>query len=484
MRDDSSAVDLAPVATPCPPGSEWQLHDLVNAFRVRHGAWELPLSAELTRKAQAWSESMADSGVLAHSPLADGVSPGYTAVAENVALDVSVAGAEASFEQSSAHRANLLGAATEMGVGVSRDEHGRVWVAQLFAQRSVPTPPYRGPANSSAYHPIVPFVELRGSAAIDASVSLQVTGEGSIPIGATAVVATVTASGATNLGRLQVLLPDSTVGETSAVEFGPQGASVSTVLPLDTAGRLTLHASVPVHLSVIVSGAFVPTGGPTSDGRFTPVDAVRLGSFSVAAGSPTSVGVIGTGGVPGTGVLAVALGVHALDDVAVNVDGVPAAGLVIAPVAADGTIDLDIPANAAPTTVTVDLAGWFTDSSAPATTSGLFVPITPGRFLDSRTGSEPVAGGRRVYVPGRHDVGACPRAVAATLTIVPGSASSAAQLGPMDGFAAGQVPTVLSVTPKVPVSATALVATGEGSDLGVFTSEPAEVMVDLVGWFL
>lgn len=484
MRDDSSAVDLAPVATPCPPGSEWQLHDLVNAFRVQHGAWELPLSAELTQKAQEWSESMAASGVLAHSSLAEGVSPGYTAVAENVALDVSVAAAEVWFEQSSVHRANLLGAATEMGVGVSRDEHGRVWVAQLFAQRSVPTPPYRGPANSSAYRPIVPFVALQRAAAIDASVSFQLTGEGSIPAGSTAVAATITASGAANLGRVQVLLPDSVLGETTALEFGPQGASVSTVLPLDSAGRLTLHASVAVQLELTVSGAFVPTGGPSSDGRFVPVDTSRLGSFALVADVPVSVGVTGVAGVPRSGVSAVALVVRSSDSIAVTVDGVPAAGLVIAPVAADGIVDVEIPGNASPTEVTVDVAGWFTDSSAPATTSGLFVPITPGRFLDTRTGAEPVAGGRRVYVPGRHDVAACPRAVAATMTIVPGATGSTAQLGPMDGFAAGQVPTVVADTPLAPVSGAALVATGEGSDLGVFTSEPSEVVVDLVGWFL
>jgi hypothetical protein len=54
----------------------------------------------------------------------------------------------------------------------------------------------------------------------------------------------------------------------------------------------------------------------------------------------------------------------------------------------------------------------------------------------------------------------------------------------MREFAPGLVPTVVAERPTIPVSGAALVATGEGSDLGVYTSVPAEVMVDLVGWFL
>jgi hypothetical protein len=480
-RDDSAAVDVAPIATPCPPGSEWQLRDLVNAFRTQHGAWELPLSAELMQKAQQWSDSMATSGVLAHSPLAEGVSPGYSAVAENVALDVSAAAAEVFFEQSPVHRANLLGAATEMGLGVSRDEHGRVWVAQVFAQRSVPTPPYRGPANSSAYHPIVPIVAFRQAVAIDSSASFQVTGSGGVPAGSTAVMATITATDSVDLGRVQVLLPDSDIGETSALEFGSSGASISTIVPLDGEGRLTLHSSVAVQLAVTVSGAFLPAGGPTATGRFVPVDAARLATLSVDADVPLSLSVTGRAGVPTSGVLAVVLGVHAADGSVATVDGTPAAGLVIAPVDADGRVVI---ADAVSTEVTVDVAGWFTDALAPASTSGLFVPVTPGRFLDTRAGVEAVAGGRHVDVPGRHGVPACPRAVAAALTIVPATSGGIAQVGPMREFAPGLVPTVVAERPTIPVSGAALVATGEGSDLGVYTSVPAEVMVDLVGWFL
>lgn len=481
MREDSAAVDVGPVAMPCPPGSEWQLRDLVNAFRAQHGAWELPLSAELMLKAQEWSDSMAATGVLAHSPLAEGVSTGYTAVTENVGLDVSVAAAEVSFEQSPVHRANLLGATTEMGLGVSRDVHGRVWVAQVFAQRSVPTPPYRGPANSSAYRPIVPFVAFRHSSAIDSSTSFQLTGERGVPVGSTAVMVTITASAAANRGRLQVLLPDSGIGETSALEFGPQGASISMIAPLDGEGQLTLHTTVAVQLEVTVSGAFVQAGGPTSDGRFVPIDSTQLATVSLFAGGPVSLAVTGRAGVPGNGVLAVVLGVRTVDGSVATVGGVPAAGLVIAPVAADGTVEI---AGPGATDVIVHLAGWITDQSAAATTSGLFVPITPGRFLDTRAGEAAAAGGRHVNVPGRHGVPACPAAVAASLTVAPSSSAGSAQVGPWRGFAPGRVATVVADTLTVPASGSALVATGEGFDLGVFTSMPGDVAVDLVGWFL
>jgi hypothetical protein len=480
-RDDSAAVDVAPIAMPCPPGSEWQLRDLVNSFRTQHGAWELPLSAELMQKAQQWSDSMATTGVVAHSPLADGVSSGYSVVSENVALDVSVVAAEVFFEQSPVHRANLLGAATEMGLGVSRDEHGRVWVAQMFAQRSVPTPPYRGPANSSAYHPIVPIVAFHQTVAIDSSTSFQVAGSGGVPVGSTAVMATFTATDAANLGHVQLLLPGSDIGETVALEFGPTGASISTILPLDAEGRLTLHSSVAAQLAVTVSGAFVPAGGPANAGRFVPVDAARLATIAVDADVPLSLSVTGRAGVPSNGVLAVVLGVRTADGSVATVDGTPAAGLVIAPVDADGRVVI---AAADSAEVTVDVAGWFTDASAPASTSGLFVPITPGRFLDTRTGVEAVAGGRHVDVAGRHELPACPRAVAATLTIVPTTSGGSAQVGPLREFAPGLVPTVVAERSTIPVSGAALVATGEGSDLGVYTSVPADVMVDVVGWFV
>jgi Cysteine-rich secretory protein family len=481
-RGESAATGAVPASMPCPPGGEWQLADMVNAFRVRHGAWELPLSAELTAKAQAWSDTMATTGQLAHSSLDDGVSPGWTAITENVTLDASVAAAEVFFEQSPVHRANLLGAMTEMGLGVSRDGHGRVWVAQVFAQRSVSTPPYRGPANSSAYHPTVPFVtyESPGVLPVATTTVIDVAGTGGIPLAATAVMATFDVTGATDRGVLQVVLPDSPVAATTTMALDVGDTATSAIVPLDDEGRLLVHTSIAARVRVTISGSFVPSGGPIAAGRFTPVDPVSVVSGPLAHGS-ASVAVTGLAAVPATGVSAVALQVRTSADDIVDIGGVPAAGLALVPVGPNGTVEVLGPSVGE---VSISIVGWFTDATAPAAVSGLFVSASPARLLDTRSSDAAVAGGRRVYVPGRHDLPACPRAVVTTLTVYPEDSSTAAQVGPFHGVAQGAMPTLVADEAWVGVSATTVSATGVGYDLGVHLSTPAQLTVDIAGWFV
>jgi len=45
----------------------------------------------------------------------------------------------------------------------------------------------------------------------------------------------------------------------------------------------------------------------------------------------------------------------------------------------------------------VDLAGWYTGDSAPSSGDGLFVPITPQRLLDTRTGPDPLGQGISLF---------------------------------------------------------------------------------------
>ncbi len=121
---------------------------------------------------------------------------------------------------------------------------------------------------------------------------------------------------------------------------------------------------------------------------------------TVAASTVVSLQVAGHGGVPTAGVSAVVMNVTAVDPTGpgyVQVAPTPVtigassnlnttagrtiANLVVVPLGAGGNVDLY-------TTTTADLladvVGYFTDSTAPASTSGLFVPITPNRQLDTR----------------------------------------------------------------------------------------------------
>jgi hypothetical protein len=129
----------------------------------------------------------------------------------------------------------------------------------------------------------------------------------------------------------------------------------------------------------------------------------RLPKPKAAAGTATRVQVTGVGGVPASGVSAVALNVTATQaDGTGYVQAVPASGptpygassnlnteragqtipnLVVVPVGASGAIDLYTSVG---THLLADVAGYFTSTTAATSTAGLFVPLPPARALDTR----------------------------------------------------------------------------------------------------
>ncbi|TBR15003.1 MAG: hypothetical protein EPO57_10765, partial [Chitinophagaceae bacterium] len=127
----------------------------------------------------------------------------------------------------------------------------------------------------------------------------------------------------------------------------------------------------------------------------------------VGKGSAVTVQVTGRGGVPGSGVSAVALNVTATGAPASGfVQVMPSAGstaagsssnlnvvarqtvanLVVVPVGDGGAVDVY---SSSGTHVLADVAGWFTDDSGTPSGTGLFVPVTPERLLDTRSGTKP-----------------------------------------------------------------------------------------------
>ena len=65
------------------------------------------------------------------------------------------------------------------------------------------------------------------------------------------------------------------------------------------------------------------------------------------------------------------------------------ANQAIVPMPASGSLRIFSSASAH---VIVDVTGWFTDTSQPVSSSGLFWPVGPTRVLDTRSGSRPFAG--------------------------------------------------------------------------------------------
>ena len=522
LASDSVAQVSAAGGVGCQPGAEFQLRDLMNGFRAVYGRPALPLSAELNKKAQAWADTMMLENRMHHSsdvaPLSSGISPGWQGIGENVAYNsAGLAAAEIALENSAPHRKNLLGQQsfgdyTEMGVGISRGPNGIIWVTQLFVRRPSPTQLYTTNAYSAAT-PTSVFETAGGTSALTQPgfTWVQVTGKGGVPAGATVAVVTIEATEATGRGYVQGLGPGTPYGGTSNLNLVSGQAANTAVIPLFADGRLLIYNSVATHLLITVTGYFTRTNGAVSAGRFNPLTPsrlldtrpdVQLGYTGAKpdAGQTVTLQVTGRGGVPSTGVRAAVLNVVAAQtdepgDVQVGAAGMPAgdwrnllisrsgqtvANLVIVPVDANGRVQLYTTGG---THLVVDVQGWVTTATAAASTSGLFVPLIPGRFLDTRAEGAATAGMKIVGVPLRVAQPQCPRAVLGNLTLIPAGPITYGQAGPYGQFTPGAFSSINGDTPFAPIANAALISTGANYSLGVFTPQPAHVIVDLSGYF-
>jgi uncharacterized protein YkwD len=105
---------------------------LVNQARGSVGADALGWSPALATKATNWAQHLADTGVLAHSVLAQGVPPGWHELGENVGYAGSVAAVHSGFLNSPPHAENMLNPRWRvMGIGAAR-AGDRVWVVEVY----------------------------------------------------------------------------------------------------------------------------------------------------------------------------------------------------------------------------------------------------------------------------------------------------------------------------------------------------------------
>lgn len=114
-----------------------------NAYRVTSGKGRLARKGDLDRLAHQHSESMARRGKLDHAGASARTQEivtrhGVREKAENVMRWHVKAGssAQAMLKQwinSPAHRRNLLGPYAISGLGIVQDEHGNIWVTQIYA---------------------------------------------------------------------------------------------------------------------------------------------------------------------------------------------------------------------------------------------------------------------------------------------------------------------------------------------------------------
>ncbi len=242
-------------------------------------------------------------------------------------------------------------------------------------------------------------------------VDLPIAGVGAVPADATAVALNVTVDQATTGGYVQVLPTGMAPIDGSSnlnVETTGQTVPNFVITPVGTGGSVSFYAPSGGQLIVDILGYYRPSG-PVGAGRTIPLAPTRVldtrqaGGSKPRPGSSTTVSFPAGSGLPASGASAVILTVTgnepsgtgyvtaypsgtALPEASVlNLSpGGAYANAVIVPLGADGTVSLYSSAGAH---LIVDLAGYVTDATAAPSASGLFVPVSPARIVDTRAGT-------------------------------------------------------------------------------------------------
>lgn len=301
----------------------------------------------------------------------------------------------------------------------------------------------------------------------------------------------------------------------------PDGGVVanSSIVPVDDDGRILVNLRTTADLVVDVVGWFTDAPSPTSAGRYVDVSPSRLvdtrepatpdNGYAVrtdgAVTDIVNVPVSGRNGVPDSGVSSVAFvvtgvsgtqpgpghvtvfagGARPLQVSHLNVNGRTGgapdrrANLVIAPLGADGSVDVRL---RTVDDVVLDVVGWFTDATAPSDTSGRFRLLPPTREVDTRV---PLGFGRLgAGASATLDPSSVPgsaSAIAQNLTMAPSSAAGYVAAYPatstqplvsnLNATAAGQVRAAFAVTPLA------------GGRERLFSLAGTQLVVDAFGYF-
>ena len=122
------------------PGDEASFVSLVNSERANRGLKTLSVYWDLVDDARVHAGVMADADQIFHSSNLAGVTTGWAALGENVGVGPTVATLHAAFMNSTGHRDNILGDWDSMGVGVTFNDSGYMFVTVLFMKSATPAP--------------------------------------------------------------------------------------------------------------------------------------------------------------------------------------------------------------------------------------------------------------------------------------------------------------------------------------------------------
>jgi hypothetical protein len=128
----AASVFIALFAVPAMAGSADQFISKINSSRSAAGLPPVQGYWDLADDARRHSNAMAERGELYHSGNLGRVTSGWTGLGENVGVGIDVSGLHQAFMNSSGHRRNILGNFNYVGVGVTVDDEGFMWVTVIF----------------------------------------------------------------------------------------------------------------------------------------------------------------------------------------------------------------------------------------------------------------------------------------------------------------------------------------------------------------
>jgi hypothetical protein len=121
-----------------------------NQARADAGLGPLQWDGAAANVARAWTQNMANTGVLAHNPnlvsqINGSVTNQWSRIGENVGYGGDTATLQNAFMNSPGHRANIMGDYNRLGVGAVYDGAGRLWLTLDFVKGPDLGPPPGGP---------------------------------------------------------------------------------------------------------------------------------------------------------------------------------------------------------------------------------------------------------------------------------------------------------------------------------------------------
>lgn len=372
------------------------------------------------------------------------------------------------------------------------------------------------PVGASAYSPISPSRLADTRTEFGASgftrvgpntIRVQVTGRFGIAAGATAAVLNVASVNAFGIGFVTAFPAGSPLPTASSLNVDAAGRTIAnlTTVRLSAGGAVDLFMNVAMDLVVDVAGTYSAVTTEVSAGRL-----VTISGGARRALDTRSIGItIGPGGTQVVDLASVGVPADAVA-VAVNLAAVNAnPGFWTAypsgdplPLASNLNIDefgqtrnsqAIVRLNAGPRTfnvysfgggqLVVDVVGWFTGASSPASTDGLFVPNTPTRRLDTRDSfALPPWGDSTIEFSPGSTLNVPIAAVAMNLAI-----TQPWYVGFVTAFPAGQ-PRPLSANLNITafdqiISNHAIVRVG-ARGVALYTQNGTHMIVDVAGWYL